>query len=100
MEVLKLKDLGTNVEEFIYESRKFVLKTPYNGLSSRILCLNNYYQYEYITMIPNSSCGNKPIDFLAIIKDKKIIKTFLLSGEYLTEISILEYKKLIEKSKN
>lgn len=97
MEVLKLKDLGQNLENFIYESRKFILRTLYDGLSARVLCFDNHYRYEYITMVPNSSCGNRPVDFLAIIKDKKILKSFIVVGEYLTEISVLDYKKVLEK---
>lgn len=96
MNIANIKVIDPNLRAFIFESRKMVLKNTYGGFSARIFCKSLDGYYQYITKVPNSSNGNKPVDFLNFSKKDKQI-SYILAGELITEIPTEEFNKLYNK---
>ncbi len=95
MEIIHINNINPQLEKFLFESRKLVLKTAFHGFSYRCYTkiINNLFQY--ITMVPNSGGNNGPVDFFTRL-DNGIIKSYILIGSYMIEIPINEYKKMLE----
>ena len=91
--MIHINIVNSELKKFLFDSRKIVLKNPINGYCYR--CYTKYlnYLYQYFTMVPNSSNGEKPIDFLTIYDGKQVSANLLL-GSYMIEMPIDEYNKI------
>lgn len=95
--MININSINPNLRRFIFHSQTMVLKNAFNGYSYRCYtksCSETIYQY--LTMIPNSSYGNKPVDFLTSF-DGKDKKSYILVGHLLENIPYNEFEKLYKK---
>lgn len=93
MAITHINNINPELKHFLFDSRKIVLKNPFNGFSYRCYFKYSDGLYQYFTMVPNSSNGEKPIDFLTIYDGKQVSANLLL-GSYMTEMPIEEYNRL------
>ena len=93
MAIVHINDINPELQHFLFDSRKIVLKNPFNGFCSR--CYIKYLDcvYQYFTMVPNSGFGNRPIDFLTQSKGNDF-KANMLIGSYTTALPTQEYNRL------
>lgn len=93
MKIVHINNINPELRHFLFNSRKIVLRNPFDSFSYR--CYTKYFDnlYQYLTMVPNSNKGNKPVDFL-IKYDGNHILAYILVGSFISEFSIEEYNKL------
>ena len=92
--MININNVNPNLKKFIFDSQTMVLKNDFHGY--RYCCYNKYCNqilYQYFTMVPNSSYGNKPVDFLTSF-DGKDKKAYILVGNLLEKISYNEFELL------
>ncbi len=95
--MISINSINPKLKRFIFDSQTMVLKNAFNGYSYRCYTRScNEALYQYFTMVPNSSNGNKPVDFLTSF-DGKDKKAYILVGDLLENISYNEFELLYQK---
>ena len=98
--MININSINPKLRQFIFESQMMVLKNAFNGYSYRCFTKSeNKKLYQYFTMVPNSSKGNKPVDFLTSF-DGKNKTAYILLGHLVEKVSYQEFSNLYEKLEN
>ena len=96
MAIIHINNLNPKLKNFLFESRKLVLKNAFGGFGYRCYTKQLGHTFQYLTMVPNSGQGYKPVDFFSKYS-KGIIKPYLLMGSYLEEMPVSEYINMLKK---
>lgn len=96
MAVIHINSLNPKLKKFLFESRKLVLKNSFSSFGYHCYTKHLGDMFQYLTMVPNSGQGNKPVDFLAKCSNGNI-QPYLLVGSYLEEMPLSEYLNMLEK---
>ena len=95
--MINISRINPNLRRFIFHSQTMVLKNAFNGYSYRCFTKSsNQTLYQYFTMVPNCSNGNKPVDFLTSF-DGKNKKAYILLGHLVEKIPYNEFENLYKK---
>lgn len=95
--MININSINPNLRRFIFHSQTMVLKNAFNGYSYRCFTKSsNQTLYQYFTMVPNCSNGNKPVDFLTSF-DGKNKKAYILLGHLIEKIPYNEFENLYKK---
>ncbi len=100
MQIINIDNINPKLKQFLFESRKMVLKYPSLDFNCRCYTKILDASYQYYTIVPDAICNGVPFDILTRYIEFNNFISYILIGNFAAlDDKNAVYKKLIANSK-